>query len=251
MSLSDEQSAYIPLKMRTEWEDRLLNSSRYTCCRRGPNGPERPGECEEWDDSYNTSDDPEINSLRQADQANYAVWIHEFANRLDAGTEQALQALQNAGACMPCIGRMIYAYLRGEYLASYLEPQPLLRKLRGTAAFPAGLMKVRGRRSLIRKRAQQNFASLLLVTAIKGQCSGRAHCEKLAILLNHGKSCPSPLQGGFFAPTRFPSIDTAFTERLLRYRAWRGDPHYYSQTVLSLPFEKVRDLSRFMQSRGE
>jgi len=249
MSLSDEENAFIPLNTRTEWEDRLLNSSVYACCRRGPHGPERPSECEEWDGSYNTSDDPEINLLRQADQANYTVWIREFANRLDAGVEQALRTLQSAGACMPCIGRMLYAYLRGEYIAYYLEPQPLLHKLRGTAAFPAGLKKVKGLRSLIRKRAQQNFASLLLVTAIKSHCRGRAHYEKLAILLNHGKSCPSPLHEGFFSPTKFPLIKTVFTARLLWYRAWRGDAHFYLQTVLSLPYENARDLSRFMQSR--
>ena len=220
----DEESAYIPLNRRAEWEDRLLNSGFYACCRRGPNGPERPGECEVWDGRPNMSNDPEINLLRQADLKNYAVWIREFANRLDAGVEQALLTLQSAGACMPCIGRMLYDYLRNEYLAYYLQPQPLLGKLRGTTQFPAKLVKVRSLRSLIRKWGQQNFVTLRLITAVKSHCKGRAHYEKLAILLDYGKSCPSPLYGGFFAPTKFPLINTFFTERLLRYRAWRADP---------------------------
>jgi len=250
-----EQSSYIPLQRRDEWEDRLMNSSRYRRCTR-PTGRERPSGCEEWDDNFNTSDDPEVNKLRRKDQENYAIWLHEFANSLDVGVEQALNAFAKAGACMPCLGRTIYAYLRGEYLLFLFSLKPPGRKMHGFPPFLAKVLKVGGRRPKVRGqrslnwvRAAQNFACMLFATELKNQCNGRPRYERLAVLLNHGKSCTSPLDGGYVEPIQFGAIRTEFTERLLRYRAWRGSFDHYTKTFLSLPLEEVHALSQFMKSR--
>ncbi len=95
-SPDDEVVACISRTRRIEWEERLLNSPLYRRCRSGLYGPEPLGECEEWDGGFNTSTDSDLHYFRQANLRNYAIWIHEFADRLDVEAENALRTLEHA-----------------------------------------------------------------------------------------------------------------------------------------------------------
>jgi hypothetical protein len=250
MSLADEPIATIPQERRIYWEKRLFNSSDcYGGCRKKQDESVWSCECQEWDQEYNTSDDPEVNQLRQAHLANYAIWIHEFAHRLDPEIECALKTFDHDGACMACLGRMSFDYLCAEYLMSSMEKIPLLRYLTRNGALPEDLSPSSNRSSRNLQNAFQNFECLRLVTAIQSHCGGNIHYEKLAQLLNHGKSCPSPLDGSTLEPIRFPLIETEFTQDLLSYRASNGDPQFYLQTFFSLPLAKASEFSQFMRSR--
>jgi hypothetical protein len=250
MNFSDEFGALIPLDRQLEWKDRLFNSSRYHRCRKGPYGPESPGECEEWDSGYNTSVDPEEDLHRKAFQANYEIWIHEFANRLNVEIEQALEAFDHAGACMPCLGRTLYVFLREEYLVTYLEPQPLLNHLRENGAFTSSLVEDIGQVSQNLKAALQQFTCKRLITTVQSHCNGFAHFERLASLLNHGKLCPS-LNGDSFGSSRYPLIKTEYNEALLRYRTSHGNPRLLIFEILSLPLAKVWEFTQFMRSKWD
>lgn len=250
MTFSDEFGALIPLDRQLEWEDRLFNSSRYHRCRRGPYGPESLGECEDWDGGYNTSVDPEIDAHRRAAQANYGIWIHEFATRLDVEIEQALEAFDHAGACIPCLGRMLYDFLREEYLVADLEPQSLLNYLRKNGAFPQSIVKDKGQNPQTLKAALQQFTCMRLIIAVQSHCNGEAHFKKLAMLLNNGKSCPA-LNRDSIGSGRCPSLETEYTEFLLRYRSSHGNPLLYVQMILSVQLAKVWEFMRFMRSKAD
>jgi len=246
MTFSDEFGALIPKKGQLEWEERLFNSSQYHRCRRGPYGPESPGECEEWDCDWNTSVYPEIDSHRRAGQAHYAIWIHELANRLNVEIEEALEAFDHAGACIPCLGRMLYDFLREEYQVTYLKPQPLLDYLRESGAFPPDLIADKRQNSQTLKAALQQFICMRLITAAQSHCNGEAHFKKLAMLLNHGKSCPA-LNGDSFESNRYPLIEIEYNEALLRYRSSHGNPLLYVYMILSLSLAKVWEFIQFMR----
>lgn len=241
MNFSAKFGALIPRDRQLEWKDRLFNSSRYHRCRRGPYGPESPGECEEWDCDWNTSVDPEIGSHRRAGQAHYEIWIHEFAIRLNVEIEEALKAFDHAGACMPCLGRILYDFLREEYQATYLKPQPLLDYLQESGAFPPALIADKGQSQQTLKAALQQLTCMRLITAVQSHCNGKAHFKKLAMLLNHGKSCPA-LNGDSFG-----LIETEYNEALLRYRSSHGNPLLYAYMILSLSLAKVWEFIQFMR----
>ncbi len=248
MNFSDEFGALIPQDRQLEWKDRLLNSSQYHRCRRGPYGPESPGECEEWDSGYDTSVDLEKDSHIKVFQADYAIWIHEFANRLNVEIEEALKAFDHAGACIPCLGRMLYDFLREEYVVTHLEPQLLLDYLRKNGAFPQKLVEEIGQNSQTLKAALQQFTCMRLITAVQSHCNGEAHFRKLAMLLNHGKSCP-PLYGESLGSSRYPLIETEYNEALLRYRAFHGNPLLSVYMLFSLSLAKVWEFVQFMRGR--
>jgi len=232
MTFSDEFGALIPKKGQLEWEERLFNSSQYHRCRRGPYGPESPGECEEWDCDWNTSVYPEIDSHRRAGQAHYAIWIHEFANRLNVEIEEALEAFDHAGACIPCLGRMLYDFLREEYQVTYLKPQPLLDYLRESGAFPPDLIADKRQNSQTLKAALQQFICMRLITAAQSHCNG--------------ESCPA-LNGDSFESNRYPLIEIEYNEALLRYRSSHGNPLLYVYMILSLSLAKVWEFIQFMR----
>lgn len=227
----------------------MLNSSRKLRCRRVPPGSEAPGACEEWDEMYNSSDDPDLNALRQAGKANYAIWVHDFASRLDAEAGNALRTFYKGGACVPCLGRMLYDYLRFEFHVAFLELRPNLAFQLASAASSNGVKNERGRRLMKEMRTYQNFAAMKLIEGVKLHCKGHVHYAKLALLLNHGESCSPTLEGGPSGPASFQKIRTKYTKRMLRYRASRGIPDLPVHIALSLPDEDARDFDVFMKSR--
>ncbi len=152
---------------------------------------------------------------------------------------------------MPCLGRMLYDYLRHKYMMPYIKYQPSLRRLRGNSEFPRGLAKVKGEAEQVEMRAHRNFACRRLISAVQSHCGGYAHYEKLAILLNHGKSCPSPLQDGYFGPIRLQLIKTNFSERMLRHRSSLANPFLIYLVILSLPLKRVWEFMNFMRSSGD
>lgn len=247
--MRSESATVLCREVQDGWEALLLNSSRKLRCRRVPPGSETPGDCEEWDEIYNSSDDPELNALRQVGKANYAIWVHDFASRLDAKTGKALRTFYRDGACLPCLGRMLYDYLRLEFHVTFLELRPNLASQLASAASPNDVNNERGRRLMNEMRTLQNFAAMKLIEGVKIHCKGRVHYAKLAHLLNHGESCSLTLEGGPSGPMSFPKIRTKYTERMLRHRESCGIPDQPILTMLSLSLEKAREFYLFMKSR--
>jgi hypothetical protein len=85
-----------------------------------------------------------------------------------------------------------------------------------------------------------------LITAAQSHCNGEAHFKKLAMLLNHGKSCPA-LNGDSFESNRYPLIEIEYNEALLRYRSSHGNPLLYVYMILSLSLAKVWEFIQFMR----
>jgi|GEM_PF-2727669 len=236
--------ALIPAARRNEWKERLLNVCKNTSC--------ADHLCMQWDSGYNTADDELLNSRRECDQTNYFVWMNGFCEYLDPEAEQSLLLLQRKGGCVPCIGRLIYQYLRMEYMKSFMVQQEDFEFLRDSPDFPNNLRKPRGRKERGLRDAVMDWLTLELVQTIESQC-GHRYYEHLALLLNCGSCFPSHLLGGVFGDTRFHCIEIDnYTEAMLRARADRADPlGTFVSLTNDLSPERLQRLLSYMRSRKQ
>jgi len=243
MKTPDYLPALIPPARRSEWKERLSNSSNNASCARK--------ECVQWDSGYNSPDDDLLNERRKKDQANYFVWLNEFCEHLDPEVEKTLLVLQRKGGCVPCIGRLIYQYLRAEYLKPFMVPQEHFETLRQSPDFPDNLRKPAGRREREWGNRFIDWTTLELVQIVASQCA-HPYFEHLALLLNHGRSFPTHLLEGGFGANRFHLIDVDYNEAMLRARANRADPlRTFVLLTNEFSLESLEGLPRFMHSRKE
>ena len=182
-----------------EWKNRLLNSSAHKRCRENKTGMSL---CEYWDSSFHFAEDPELDRQRKIDKANYILWIEHFAKEADGHIRSSLATFNEAGLCMPCLGRDLYDYLRGEYAILHLY-------------------KAKGKKASKQRKAI--CAGLCDSLCEKVICAcGKPHYKEMALLLNHGKSFEVPFKGGVLGTMNLRMLETDFTPRLLRYRASVG-----------------------------
>ncbi len=243
MKTPDDSRVLIPPARRNEWKERLSNSSKNSSCARK--------ECVQWDSGYNSANDELLNSRREKDRANYFVWMSEFCEHLDPEVEKTLLLLQGKGGCIPCIGRLIYQYLRIEYSKSFMVQQEQFETLRESPDFPDNLRKPEGRREQRLKDAFMDWMTLDLAQAVASQCK-HPYYEHLALLLNHGWSFCTHLLGGVFGATRFHLIDVYYTEAMLRARVDRADSFdTYNSVMEEISPEGLEELLSYMRSKNK
>lgn len=239
----DHLPVLIPSARRNEWKERLCNSSKNASC--------TLKECVQWDSGYNSADNEPLNSRREKDQENYFVWMNEFCEHLDPEVEETLLLLHRKGGCMPCIGRLIYQYLRSEFLKTFMVCQEHFETLRQSPDFPDNLRKPKGRIERKLRDALMDSITNGLVQAVVSQCA-HPYYERLALLLNHGRSFPTHLLGGVIGANRFHLIDVEYNEAMLRTRANRADPlGSFTSLTHGLSLESSQNLARYMRNRGK
>ncbi len=233
----------IPHERRNKWKDRLCNSIENASC-------DYKG-CVQWDSGYNAAADEPLDGRRKNDQANYFSWMKDFCEHLGPEVEKTLNLLQRKGGCMPCIGRLIYMYLRSECLKEFMVPQKEFEILRQSPDFPDNLRKPKGRLERKLSDGFMDWQTGALVGEVANQCK-RPHYEHLARLLNHGCSFPSHLLNGVFGANRFHLIDFDYSEAMLRSRAKRADPLATFTSIIDLlPAEALQDLVPYMRNMAK
>jgi len=241
MTTPDYLPALIPPARQNEWKDRLADADKNASCVRK--------ECVQWDSEYNSADDDLLNGRREKDQQNYFVWLNKFCEHLDPEVEKTLLLLQRKGACVPCIGRLIYQYLRAECLKPFMVPQEQFETLRQSPDFPDNLRNPVGRKERKWGNGFIDWFTLQVVQTVTGQCR-RPYYEHLALLLNHGGSFPVHLMDGVFGANRFHLIDVNYNEAMLRARANRADPlGTFASLTDGFSSEGLQTLVRYMRSR--
>ena len=243
MKTLDHLLVLIPSARRNEWKERLCNSSKNASCTvKG---------CVQWDSGYNSADNEPLNSQREKDQENYFVWMNEFCEHLDPEVEDSLLLLHRKGGCMPCIGRLIYQYLRSEYMKAFMVPQKYFETLRQSPDFPDNLRKPKGRMERKLRDGFMDWVTLGLVQEVASQCT-HSYYERLALLLNHGRNFPSHLLSGVLGANRFHLIDVDYNEAMLRRRANRADPHATFTSIIDRSSrESLEDLLPYMRNRAK
>jgi hypothetical protein len=182
-----------------EWKNRLLDSSAHKRCRENKAGV---SECQYWDSAFHSAENPELDRQRKIDIANYRLWIEHFVKEADGHVRSSLATFNDAGFCMPCLGRVLYDFLRGEYALLHLD------KGKGKEAS-------KRRQTICATQCNSLFADVI-------QACGKPHYKQIALMLNHGTRIEVPFEGGVLGTMNFRDIKTEFTPRMLRYRASVG-----------------------------
>lgn len=240
MKTSYHSLVLIPPERRDKWKDRLCNSIENASC-------DYKG-CVVWDSGYNAAADEPLNTRREKDQENYFAWMEDFCKHLDPEVEKTLDLLKGKGGCMPCIGRLIFLYLRSECLKEFMVPQEEIEILRQSPDFPDNLRKPIGRRERGLRDGFMDWQTHSVITEVAAQCK-RPHYAHLALLLNHGGSFPSHLLDGVFGADRFHLIEVEYSESMLRSRANRADPLATFTSIVDLISpEALHDLIPYLRN---
>ena len=208
------------------------------------------GECGDWDGTYSSSDDPKVDLRRRCDQRNYYVWLDAFCLYLGREEADALSTLEGAGACVPCIGRILYTFLRSEFI---LMPQEGTEERVHSPNFPTTFRKPLSRLGIAIKGALLNYVAWKTICAIISHC-GHPYYAQLALLLNHGASVPCQVKGGSIPFYSFSLIETEFKQDLLRKRATRGGANPIRALLLvtkDMSLEQLRSLTVWLRSKHD
>jgi hypothetical protein len=136
-------------------------------------------------------------------------------------------------------------------MKAFMVPQEHFETLRQSPDFPDNLRKPKGRMERGLSDAFMDWVTNWLVQEVASQCT-HPYYERLALLLNHGRSFPSHLLDGVIGANRFHLIDVDYNEAMLRARANRADPlATFTSMTDRLSFEALQDLVPYMRNRAK
>jgi hypothetical protein len=201
------------------WRRQLVDSSTYKRCRENDDGLST---CEYWDGPFRETQHIKLNQELKVEKENYRLWIDRFAKESDGHIRSALKTLDEAGCCVPCLGRGLFDFLRGQAMLPLRFGQPQSRENIPSVKAPTAPIKKTGRTAIRKMQVVSASHCWALIRGLQATAT-RPHYKEISVLLQHATSIAAPLRNGVQDGMDFRSIKTDFTPRLLRYRVKVAD----------------------------